>query len=89
MLKLTLEIFQHGDPNNAETLAEVLIINTLKNKRRPKFGDYRCEVFFPELGHTRKPRRISIKNHERTKGYWPLIVRLANHLEKTNAQKPK
>lgn len=83
MLKLTLEVFPNGNPAHAEVLAEAVFVNTSTSPIVEKFGDYRCEVFHSSLFSTTiYPRIVKIRKHERGRGYWPLIRRLAAHMEK-------
>lgn len=76
MLKLTLEIFPFGDESSREVLAEVEIAN-VSNFRVP-VANYRCLVQSKDW----KPRVVKLKEHKRSDGYWPLIRRLARHMER-------
>ena len=72
MIKVTIEIWPHGDKDKAITLSEVNIINTLKNPRRPEWGDYKVEVFENDRMY-----KLDLVSHRRSEGFWPLIERVA------------
>lgn len=56
-------------------MLEIKIVNTLKNSKRPEFGDYEYKIF--SAG-----RLISVgevKNHDRSKGWKQLLKDIAEH----------
>lgn len=65
MLVVKIELWPHGAEKNKKQLHQIVIINTLKNKRRPEYGDY--------IVNDEKGNNIEITNHLRSNGAMSLV----------------
>lgn len=71
MLRLTIEICPHGDPVRAQVLASLDISNVSPTGARR--ADYIVD---------NGEKVFRLNKHDRELGYWPLIRRIAQRMEK-------
>jgi hypothetical protein len=79
MLELKIDIIPYGEESLRKNLETIQIVNNGKNKKRPEFGDYKVLKSTSETWPSNL-EEISINNHRRKDGYWPLIKKVASFL---------
>lgn len=74
MIELHAILNPHGLDFGSEQIGEMRIINDLSNERRPEYGNYRIE-WWGHNGGEKFEKKIKVKNHKRTDGFWLLVAR--------------
>lgn len=77
MIRVRVDMVPFGLEDAVHTITEIRIINVADHPDRPVYGNYKVEV--EKAG---KVKQITIENHNRGDGFWPLLSRVAEEMGK-------